>query len=901
MSEITSQRVAELFQAALLRDRAHREGFLAHECEGRPELLGEVAALLQCDEEAGAAEFWESSAAQAEAIRSAQETEVIGQTIGPYKLLEEISSGGMGTVYLAVRDDAEYQKCVALKLIKRGMDTELIVGRFRNERQILANLEHPNIALLLDGGTTADGLPYLVMEYVEGQPITDYADHRQLSIPERLALFRTVCSAVEYAHQNLVVHRDLKPSNILVTPDGTPKLLDFGIAKLLAADQSADGRDATAAMLRFMTPESASPEQVKGETITTVSDVYSLGVLLYRLLAGRRPYHLKSHLPEDIAIAICTQEPEKPSTAAGRPEADAPVAAEVRKLQRNLRGDLDNIVLMALRKEPQRRYSSVAQFSEDIRRYLKGMPVTAHRTTLGYRCGKFVGRHNRTVAAAGLLAILLFAGVVGIAWEVHVARAQRARAERRFNDVRKLASSFLFEFHDSLEKIPGTLATRQLILKRALEYLDGLAQESSDDLPLNSDLAEAYDRLGTLTWDVDASFEAHRKALGINRSLAEAQPANRHYREQLCSSYVFVAEALKDRGDTDGALADLGRAVAGMESLVKSDPGNEKYRFELADTYEETSLILERAGRVDESLALQYKTLAYRKAQFLADASNAGARRQVMITELMIARGLTDNGEFKTALEETRKSRETSELLNTIDPANTVFQRDLWVTDLRIGELLSRMGNPAGALPHYRRGLAAIDKLSNTDPGDKGHRHALAITYLAMGDTLQKLNQAGPAIENYGKGIAISQSLLVADPNKPETEDDLGTLEFHLAGLFLAAGSPEKAAGLLAKARDIFAEATRRDPGNIRIKRNQADMFALWGDLKAGQAAREASPALKDQRWREARDFYALSMNIWVGMRNRSILWRTDSRKPADLMNRVAACEAAIVRLRYIN
>ena len=334
--------------------------------------------------------------------------------------------------------------------------------------------------------------------------------------------------------------------------------------------------------------------------------------------------------------------------------------------------------------------------------------------------------------------------------------------------------------------------------------------------------------------------------------------------------------------------------------MVKSDPGNAKYLFDLANTYEETSLILERTGRVDESLALQYKTLAYRKSQFLADPLNPRARRQVMIAELMIARGLTDNGDFTTALEETRKAREITEMLNTTDPANTVFQRDLWVTDLRIGELLSSMGNPAGALPHYRRGLAAIDKLSNTDPGDKGHRHALAITYLAMGDTLQKMNQAGPAIENYGKGIAISQSLLADDPNKPETQDDLGTLEFHLAGVLLASGSTAKAAGLLAKARDLFDEATRRDPGNIRIKRNQADMFALWGDLKAGQG-REASPALKDQRWREARDFYALSMNIWVGMSNRSILWRMDSRKPADLMRSIAACEEAIARLRPMN
>lgn len=901
MSEIPAQEVAELFQAALLQDRAQREGFLAQECAGRPELLAEVVALLQCDEEAGAAEFWESSALQAEANRSARETVVVGQAIGPYKLLEAISSGGMGTVYLAVRDDAEYQKCVALKVIKRGMDTELIVERFRTERQILANLEHPNIARLLDGGTTAEGLPYLVMEYIEGEPITDYADHRQLSIPERLALFRTVCSAVEYAHQNLVVHRDLKPNNILVTPDGTPKLLDFGIAKLLAADQSSEGRDATVTMLRFMTPESASPEQVKGETITTASDVYSLGVLLYRLLAGRRPYRLRSHRQEDIAVAICTQEPERPSAAASRPEGDAPAAANVRKLQRQLRGDLDNIVLMALRKEPQRRYASVSQLSEDLRRYLKGLPVTAHRTTLGYRSEKFVRRNYKSVAAAVLLAVLLFAGVVAIVREAHVARAQSARAERRFNDVRKLANSFLFEFHDSIEKIPGTLAARQLILKRALEYLDSLAQESGDDLALNGELAEAYDRVGTLTWDVDASFEAHRKALAINERLAQAQPANPYYRKQLCLSYVSVATAQADRGNTAGALANLRRAVAAIESLVKTYPGNATYLFELANTYEEIGLTLERVGRVDESLEFQYKTLALRQSQLDADPSNIGARRQLMNIHLMIGRGLTDNGDFKTALEETRKSRETTELLNKIDPANAMFQRDLWVTDMRIGGLLSSMGNPAGALPYCRRALATIHKLSSTDPGDKGHRRGLAVTYLAMADTLWKLKEADQAIESYRKGIAISQSLLAADPNKPETQDDLGTMESHLAAVLLASGSAAKAGDLLAKARDFFDEAIRRAPDNIRIKRNQADMFARWGDLKTAQAAGEASPAVKDQRWREARDFFARSMGIWVGLRNRNILFRMDSGKVAESMHSVALCEVAIAKIGRAN
>ncbi len=386
------KKVEEVFESALERTTEERPAYLAEACSGDESLRGQVEALLRSHEQAGS--FIEAPAVPhlLPTIEDDPAATVIGRRIGAYKIVREIGRGGMGAVYLAVRADDEFQKRVAIKLIKRGMDTDFVIRRFRHERQILASLDHPNVARLLDGGTTEDGLPYFVMEFVEGRPIDKYCDTQRLSITERLRLFLKVCSAVQYAHQNLIIHRDLKPSNILVTADGTPKLLDFGIAKLLNPEIASPTLDPTTATLRLMTPEYASPEQVRGEPATTISDVYSLGVLLYELLTGHRPYRLLSRLPEEIAHVICKEEPEKPSVIVGRvenigfnievtPQAIVKARqATLEKLHRQLAGDLDSIVLKALRKEPQNRYSSVEQFSDDISRHLEGLPVSAQHS-----------------------------------------------------------------------------------------------------------------------------------------------------------------------------------------------------------------------------------------------------------------------------------------------------------------------------------------------------------------------------------------------------------------------------------------------------------------------------------------------------------------------------------------
>ncbi len=414
-------RVKELFEAVVDLDPNQRTALLDKECGGDEILRGEIESLLKSDERTDAFIEQPAFAIPRDLFPDNGEEPFVGQQFGAYQVIREIGRGGLGAVYLAARADDEYRKQVAIKLVRRGLDTEDILRRFRNERQILAQLDHPNIARLIDGGTTDDGLPYFVMDYVDGEPINAYCDANALPTTERLTLFRKVCAAVTYAHQNLVIHRDLKPSNILVTQEGEPKLLDFGIAKLLSAGDELFTQ--TIPALRVMTPEYASPEQVKGDKIMTTSDVYSLGVLLYELLTGQRPYRLKTRTPEEIARAITEQEPERPSTV----YAEHPNSRT--QNPKSLRGDLDNIVLMAMRKEPARRYASVGQFSEDIRRHLTGLPVIARKDTVTYRASKFVNRHRIGVAAAALVLLSLVGGIVATLIEVQTARRERAKAE----------------------------------------------------------------------------------------------------------------------------------------------------------------------------------------------------------------------------------------------------------------------------------------------------------------------------------------------------------------------------------------------------------------------------------------------------------------------------------------
>ncbi|MEW6733365.1 MAG: serine/threonine-protein kinase [Acidobacteriota bacterium] len=556
------QRVKELFHSALAQQADERAAFLAEVCGDDLSIRKEVESLIAAYEKeedfiatpifAGAAKLLVDT-----------ETKTIEQHIGPYKIIREIGHGGMGTVYLGVRAN-DFQKRVAIKLVKRGMDSKEIIRRFQKERQILANLDHLNIAKLLDGGTTPDGLPYFVMEYIEGKPVDEYCDSNQLSITERLKLFLAVCSGVQYSHQNLIVHRDMKPGNILVTNDGVPKLLDFGIAKVLNAEFSDATIDPTATMFRLMTPEYASPEQVRGETITAASDVYSLGVLLYELLTGHRPYRIKSRLSNDILKAVCEEEPDKPSLAINRVETmpnkngTTPITltpelvSKARegwpdKLRRRLNGDLDNIIMMAMRKEAKRRYNSVEQFAEDIRRHLAGHPVIARKDTFSYRSAKFIRRNKFPLAIASLLLCAL----IGVFVTIIVQSARIAR-ER---DKAQRVSAFLVELFETSEpnKAQGNVITAQDILDKGAErIINEFNDQPEIQAKLMGTMGTVYFRQGLY----DKALPLLEGALKINRQTF----GNKH--QEVASCLNNLGLLFMEKGNYQRAKPLLHEALA---------------------------------------------------------------------------------------------------------------------------------------------------------------------------------------------------------------------------------------------------------------------------------------------------------------------------------------------------
>ena len=464
------RRVREVFEQVSALDTAAQSPCLERACGDDVELRAEVESLLAAHAAADA--IIDRSAVEylpAGALEPPAE-DWHGRRVGAYELLACIGRGGMGEVWRARRADAHYDKEVAIKLVRVGHASEFVLQRLRTERQILATLEHPNIARLIDGGMTAEGQPYLVMELVDGRPIDEYCESNALPIAARLRLFCEACAAVNYAHQRLVVHRDLKPSNILVTVEGAVKLLDFGIAKILQPPP-ADGApvDASLTSMRALTPAFSSPEQILGLNITTASDVYSLGVVLYHLLAGRSPYRTALSSTRDAIRDVCETEPMRPSVAASQLAA----AGQVRVLPDR---DLDDITLTALRKEPEKRYSSVEQLSEDLRRYLAGLPVAARGDQFSYRAGKFARRHRVELAAVLLVVAALVTGIVVASRAARVANQERARAERHFASVRALANTFMFQMDESIRDLPGAGEVITSVVREARAVLGALPQ-----------------------------------------------------------------------------------------------------------------------------------------------------------------------------------------------------------------------------------------------------------------------------------------------------------------------------------------------------------------------------------------------------------------------------------------
>jgi eukaryotic-like serine/threonine-protein kinase len=623
----------EIYADALERSAGEaRDAFVANACGDDHALLQQVRSLLA--EESRAYDVLSVTQVQgalgAASKRDADNADIddithwYGKRFGAYRITEEIARGGMGSVFKAVRDDDQYHKEVAIKIIRPGMDTRLVVARFKAERQILASLDHPNIARLIDGGTTEDGVPFFVMDYVDGQSIDDYCKNKNTTLIERLQLFRTVCSAVHFAHQRLVVHRDLKPSNILVDTTGQVKLLDFGIAKLLDPTTIGEDGKASAAptVANAMTPAYASPEQIKGEAITTASDVYALGVVLYRLLTGRSPYKANNTQPLALAKEIVETDPEKPSTVVtkGATSGDTDVqtgnstspaidtenvhkglrSLDRKRLQRNLSGDLDNIVLMALRKDPTRRYASAEQLSEDVKRYLEDMPVAARADTFSYRTVKFVTRNKWAVAFASVAFVGLLGGITATTHQTNVAHeqtnvaqaaltkaeAERTRAQRNFETARKFSNETISTVLRELVGVNSTRPLQQKLIAASVKQLEELSSNTGDDPTLLSELGKGYASLAR----TQGKFgDVPQEQVQSNRNKAEVLLNKARILAPLDVDIVsnFLSFAATYDSEIDGALVakeKLLEAISVGRTLEDAGVRLPRFQFLMANT-----------------------------------------------------------------------------------------------------------------------------------------------------------------------------------------------------------------------------------------------------------------------------------------------------------------------------
>ncbi len=629
--------IKALFAQALEIPASQRAAFLDNACAGDAALRHEVEALLAAD--AAVSGFLDAPALveTRPALPDEAPQKLLEEHIGAYRLVRLLGRGGMGDVYLAQRDDGAFEQTVALKLVRRGLDTDELLSRFTYERQILAALDHPNIARLFDGGTTDDGRPYFVMEYAPGRPITDYCDDKRLTTKQRLALFRTVCRAVQYAHANLIIHRDLKPSNILVTDDGVVKLLDFGIAKLIDEETLDQTAPHTRTGLRLMTPEYASPEQIKGEAITTATDVYQLGVLLYELLTGRRPYRTTERMQYEIARVILEEEPTRPSTVIRQAEAikqgeritqvtpetvSHARSTNIQTLHRRLAGDLDTIVLKALKKDPARRYASVDQLSADLRRHLKGLPVLARPDTIGYRLRKFILRHRVGVAATGLVVLALVGGIVTTTWQARRAQQEAARAEQ--------INAFLQEMLSSADP------RQQGREVRVADVLDAAAQRAGAELAgepalegaIRQTLGVTYRNLG-LYQEAEAQLQA---ALQIRRSL-------------YGDDHLSVSHSLYHLAWLKYQLSDYQTAEKlGREALAIRRKHLDDEDLEIAHSLNDLGSVLRSLGQYPEAERLQREALAIRRKH------HGKAHAHIVMSLNNVGTGMMVKGDYDEAM-----------------------------------------------------------------------------------------------------------------------------------------------------------------------------------------------------------------------------------------------------------
>ena len=741
--------IEEIFQGALERPPSERKQYIERACENDKELLPEIESLLESDYDAESVLRALISDDLKEAAQNWNLSES-GLQLGPYHLVRELDSGGMGVVYLAVRSDDHYFQVVAIKMIRKGHDSPELVHRFRMERQILASLNHPGIGTILDGGETKDGRPFIVMEYVEGQPMTLASKSRDLSIRQRIKLFRSVCSAVHYAHQKLIIHRDIKPSNVMVTPDGMVKLIDFGISKPLAPQLVLSDSSPTATSIRRMTPDYASPEQIQGKQLTTATDIYSLGVLLFELLTDLRPYTLGSLSAVEADRVVSEQSGKKPSSTPG-------ISRVARK---ELSGDLDRIVLKAMDLDPSRRYLSVQHFDDDLLRYLTGKPIWARKATPTYVLSKFVQRRRIAVLATCAIAIALSCLVL-----LYI--RQSRSVDRRVKEVRTLADSAISDMTDKLQHSSASTETQAALFQSALSHLDELRKTTGNDPRLLLELSKAYMRVGDLEGsplvaNLGNSATAVTSYLQASRTALEA-----HARMPGDDSTQAVIESYQRLGGIELFLGNLHdandnyqQAFTWAHNFWQQKPDDPIRKRLLAASYAGIGGVSLSGLQPDE--ALRSYSAAF---QIFGNSSNGVEDHDRMLIGFFGGRASTLNelGKQSEALESNRTGVAIGETLVQRYPASLQDRRALFLAYEELifplaGRDVLNVSDSSQAQVYARKGLAIAQTLIKADSKNAQAQFDLTLAYASMGDAFR---QSNPNVAStwYRKSIALTKQL----------------------------------------------------------------------------------------------------------------------------------------------
>ena len=805
-----------------LKDQA---AFLDHACGDDQELRREVQSLLDSDRKSGEKI---TRAVEDEAQSLFGLSPIIGSRLGAYRVIREIGRGGMGAVYLATRDDDQFRKNVAIKLVKRGMDTSEVLRRFQHERRILAGLDHAYIARLIDGGTAPDGRPFFVMDYVEGQTIDTFCRDRALSLPDRCRLFLKVCEAVSHAHRNLVVHRDLKPGNIFVAPDGTPKLLDFGVAKLLVPDGDPQ-LTVTGMQARILTPQYASPEQVMGRPVTTTTDVYSLGGVFYELLTGTCAQHLDSTSPEEIERIICLQEVPPPS--ATKPGVPA---------------DLDNIVMMAMRKDPARRYQSVDQFAEDIRRYLAGRPVFARRDSLAYRAGKFIARNRLMIAAASIVVASLVGGIV-------IATSQRRRAERRLGEMVELANRSLFDVHSAIERLPGATEARREIVRTTLAFLEHLSNDVGRDEDVRLSLATAYWRLGDVQGyvhkpnlgDMKGAVLSYKKSAELLEPLRVKRGNDPAVLRQVADTYQHLGTVLEEMGDLPGMVRAYETAVPDAELLARVQPDVVESAQAMGVFYNDLALALQFSDpkRANEYARRHVAMIPALTAKFPGNddvADQAAAAHATM--SALLSRG----GDREGALREARESAAIREGVAARHPNDVFRQRLLMIAYGHVGDHLGapfiiNASDPAGARVYFDKCVDIARQIIKADPLDRTGRYDLANALLRQGAAVVPGADRTQSLAALRESTAILESLAREDPSAIRYQRPLMLVHQYVGICLHDMGRLDEAMTAFRHSMEIADAIMTAHPGDVtslaRLVRDERDMAAILASRGDAAAA----------------------------------------------------------------